>query len=267
MSKEKSGISNNVPATQKPGAVAKSNINDAVLTQMSAATETGFEGTSSADYAIPFIALLQKLSPQVDESDDAHVAGAKVGMFYNASTGELLNELRVIPCHYKHSVVEWRPNRGGFVAQHPEGADAGLPRNDKGQAINSQGNLMVDTRYFFCLSLNEDGSYTQCILSFASTQLKKAKNWMSRMSNMKVSDGKRSFTPPMFSHIWKLSSMDEENEKGAWKGYKMELEGPISTADLFDAAKSSRVVFQTAQVTPPSENVVEEATTAGEKKM
>ncbi len=64
-----------------------------MLAEMSSGQDTGFEGTSSRDYAIPFISLLQSLSPQVDKDDAKYVEGAEVGMFYNSASGELLEEL------------------------------------------------------------------------------------------------------------------------------------------------------------------------------
>lgn len=216
-------------------------------------SETGFEGTSQQDFQIPFLVLLQKLSPMVDENDSAYVQGAKAGMFYDASVGELMQEARIVPCFYKRMMVEWKPREqgGGLVGQHEPGVEESLPRNERGTPITKEGNLIVDTRYFSCLRLDSENQPHQCILAFSSSQIKKAKNWMSRMQSIKaVGEGGRKFTPPMYSHVWKVSPMAESNDKGNWFGYKIELEGPITAADLFNAAKESRQVFSKTEIKP-----------------
>lgn len=213
-------------------------------------SESGFEGTGAGDYSIPFLALLQKLSPQCDESDDAYVQGAKPGLFYNGATGKLHTTVRVIPCFYKRSMVEWKPERGGFVAQHEPGVEEGLPKNDRGVPTLPNGNLLVDTRYFMCLQLDEEGNRSPIVVALTSTQLKKAKTWMSRMQALKVEGPHGKFTPPMYSHVWVLSSMDESNDKGSWKGIKMELEGPVNSAEMFAEAKQNRETFSTTTVQP-----------------
>jgi len=68
-----------------------------------------------------------------------------------------------------------------------------------------------------------------------------------------IGEGGQRFTPPMFSHVWSVSSANEENDKGSWKGYKFEVEGPIAQAELFLLARESRTVFQTSALRPPVE--------------
>src|SRR4051812_47524770 len=49
----------------------------------------GLEGAKATDFAIPFIVVLQKGSPQVDEQSGQAIEGARQGMLYNTVTGRL----------------------------------------------------------------------------------------------------------------------------------------------------------------------------------
>ena len=89
----------------------------------------------------------------------------------------------------------------------------------------------------------------------ASTQIKKAKMWMTRMQAIRVSgEGGKRFTPPMYANVWRLSSVPEQNDKGSWRGYKVDLVGPIMDPALFQAAKDARAMFKAVDglVKPPS---------------
>lgn len=243
---------------------ALAGINPDLLKDMAESTETGFEGATGADFSIPFLALLQKMSPQVDEADDAYVPGAKIGQFYNSATGKLYDTVQVIPCFHKRSMVEWKADRGGFVMQHEPGVELGLPQNEKGQFLLPSGNILIDTRYFMCLQLDEDGTTRPIIVAMASTQIKVAKTWMSRMQAIMLDGPHGKFNPPMFSHLWELSSVDKKNEHGSWKLYDVKNLGPVPDMSLFKAAKENRKVFATTVIQPPLLAAHEESA-AGDK--
>ena len=203
---------------------------------------------------------MQTNSPEVDESDGAYVTGARPGMFLDTGTGEVMTELRMIPCHYKRAMVVWKPDRGGFVGQHEVGYEANLPRKqrdgkDTGIFIDRDGNEVVDTRYFFCERLTADNDALPVILPFTSTQIKKAKTWLTRMQAMKATGPNGRFTPPMYSHVWKITSVQEENALGKYKGYKVDLDSQITDPALFQVAKDAREMFKAAdtKVKPPGE--------------
>ena len=50
---------------------------------------TGLEDTSSEDYAIPFIRVLQSGSPQLKKSNGKYIEGAAQGMMFNTVTNRL----------------------------------------------------------------------------------------------------------------------------------------------------------------------------------
>ena len=46
------------------------------------------------------------------------------------------------------------------------------------------------------------------------------------------------FTPPRFSHVYRLKTVSEENSKGSWHGWEINLEGPIEDASQYGLAKA-----------------------------
>ena len=70
---------------------------------------TGLEDTSSDDFAIPFLQLLQALSPQLNKNDGKYVKGAEQGNIFNTVTGEATDGdegLIVVPCYYNKKYLE-----------------------------------------------------------------------------------------------------------------------------------------------------------------
>lgn len=232
--------------------------------------ETGFEDTRSDDYAVPFLKMLQKTSPEVDRDDPAFIEDAVPGEFLNTATGKRYKGITVIPCYYRHAMVEWKPrdSGGGFVAQHDVGIEVGMQRDDSGRYVTDRGTYLADTRYFFCLHVEEGGEPEPAVVSFTSTQLREARTWMTRMQAMRVTNAEGQRVPaPMFSCLWKITDVPKQNEKGSWRGYKVELVGQIKEEALARAAVDARKMFSTVASTikPPVEDGSETTADTGGK--
>ena len=86
---------------------------------------TGLEEASADDYAIPFLRVLQSMSPQLKKSDGKYIQGAEEGNLFNTVTETLYDGtegVTIIPCAYKKKFIEWVPREsgGGFVDDsHP----------------------------------------------------------------------------------------------------------------------------------------------------
>jgi hypothetical protein len=193
----------------------------------------GTEQATAGDYALPFLTILQKLSPQVDADNLLYVEGAKAGMVFETASGQLFDGkagLMVIPCYFRKDLVEWklRESGGGFVKScgWNEELINSCTRNDRGQMILPNGNMLVDTKYEYCLVITESGPI-QVVISFTSTQLKKSRKWLSmrQMRKMTTADG-RQFIPPSFAFSYKFTTGQESNEKGTWYGWQIEA-GPV----------------------------------------
>lgn len=217
---------------------------------------SGFENADSNAYAIPFLSILQSMSPQCKKSDGAYIKGAEEGMFYNSVSQEIFDGsagVTVIPCYFKRSFIKWAPrdSGGGFKGElMPSDPQVAAGKVDKdGRLIDSEGNLLADTRTHYVLVVDKDGGYQQAVISLASSQIKKSRNWMSKMAGIKAqrSDG-TPYTPAMFSHQYRITTVPESNDKGSWFGLKVETLGPVQSAELYQAAKAFRDAVSSGEV-------------------
>ena len=46
------------------------------------------------------------------------------------------------------------------------------------------------------------------------------------------------FTPPTYSHVYKLKTVQQSNDKGTWFGWDVNKIGPVQDKALYDQAKS-----------------------------
>lgn len=190
----------------------------------------GFEEGDADSYAIPFLGMLQKLSPQCDSDEPEYIKGARPGMFFNTITKELFEEVELIPCVYQRRFNRWAPidSGGGFKGVFLPSAINGMEASNAikmseegrwffpgpdGEINEKKNDTLTDTRMHFCLLLN-DGVLDQVLVSLSRTQLKKSKNWM---SNMQRKGG------DMFENVYIAKSVDEENDKGKWKGWSIDF--------------------------------------------
>lgn len=225
----------------------------------------GLEGADKDSFAVPFITILQGLSPQLET-----VEGAKVGAFINTITNQMSAAVNVVPVAFQRRYLEWEPRAkgGGFKGQH-EVAQVELAnygRNEDGQLVTPEGNLLKDTRIHYVLAVNEDGTFSPAIVSMSSTQIKKSKRWLSRIQNVQMKDANGKFyNPPSFSHIYRMTALRESNDQGTWYGYDINMLSPVTDAVLYQAAKElhNQVVSGKVVAANPQADAPEEAGTNG----
>lgn len=240
---------------------------------------SGFEQADKDAYAIPFLSVLQSGSPQVKKSDGAYIKGAEEGSLFNSVTQEIASGevgAKVIPCYYTRRFVRWgaRETGGGFKAEYTSDdpiistvkvLDGRSYFPDEDGSFNPKSSdVLVDTRNHYVLIIREDGSFSPAVVSMTSSQLKKSRQWMSKMDGLKFTgkDGQVK-TKPMFSHFYQLTTVPESNDAGSWFGYKITLEGEVSAASpaLYAAAKAFQKSITAGEVKvqqPVAEGVVEE---------
>lgn len=208
----------------------------------------GTENVDASSAAIPFLTILQGLSPQIETVD-----GAKPGLFINTITNEMFKEVEIVPCYFQRRFLRWAPNRGGYkgdfsaidvetnkvpgMSVHdghylmdvPEGAAAfdkdGKPAFDH----------LSDTRNHFVLMRSAGGNWIPALVSMSSTQIKKSKRLIALILGIELERPNGSkFNPPSFSHIYKMKAVKEKNAKGEWWAYDISLERQLDTTDAND---------------------------------
>lgn len=225
--------------TEKPAA----SVPTAIVEQLREEANAGFEGaTSRDDFAIPFLVILQPLSPQLQPGNAEFIEDARPGMILNTVTRELATAVRVIPVRYTRTFTEWVPRDAGGGFRGERGADAveefdRLRDPTTGRAKLPNGNDLVDTRNFYVLIIDDKDMPSPAIVSMSSTQIRKARQWMQIMNGTMLPgrDG-RAFRPPMYSSVFILTSSQQENKKGKWYGWSIRRHGFVQDTDQYQSA-------------------------------
>lgn len=219
----------------------------------------GMEGASAESFAIPFLTVLQKGSPQVDEASGAAMEGAKAGMLYDNVYNALLDGkvgIDIVPCAYRRVFIRWGARGtegGGFKGEMSPELVAEM--RAEGKIVDVDGKLFIpladgtinekkcdrisDTRNHYVLVLDgETGAWKEALLSLTSTQIRKSKMLMSMLAGVKLKGASGLFTPPTFANVVRLGTVGESNDKGTWFGVKFELNGQVTRQEIYAAAKS-----------------------------
>ena len=223
----------NQVATKKEGALA-TNLFEADANQ-------GAQNISQEDLALPFLKILGQLSPEVNKRDGKYVEGAEPGKIINTVTNELYDDIDVIPCHYKRQYVEWQDrgtSTGAPVAIHDADSDivSQTTRDKSYKDRLPNGNYLENTANHFVLVIGKNPS--TALISMKSTQLKVSRKWNSLMMGIKLQGKNGLFTPPTYSHIYNLSTVQMSNDKGTWFGWEVEKMGPVEDKAIYEMAKS-----------------------------
>jgi hypothetical protein len=202
----------------------------------------GMGDLSQDDMAIPFLKVLSRQDPVLDDLDDAKagdILNTVSNQVYAGKTG-----IRVIPCAYQRRYLEWAPRGSGNGAPlniyTPEDKRPRTERGDdnKDYVVGSQGTYIDETHQHYVLILNEDGTTTTAVIAMKSTQMKKSRKWNSTIAQRTLMGKNGPFTPPRFSHVYLLKTVSEENSKGSWHGWDISLEGVVEDGAQYQQAKA-----------------------------
>ena len=202
----------------------------------------GTQNISQEDLALPFLKILGQLSPEVNKRDGKYVEGAEPGKIINTVTNALYDTINVIPVFYKRQYIEWQDRgttgSGAPVAIHDADSDI-VNQTTRGKDYKDRlpnGNYLDNTASHFVLTVGDNPS--TALISMKSTQLKVSRKWNSMMMGIKMQGKNGLFTPPTYSHIYKLSTTQMSNDKGTWFGWDVSKVGPVENADLYGTAKA-----------------------------
>ena len=222
--------------------VAKKEKSDVALTSMFEQDQAGgMDQMGQGDFAMPFLRVLGQLSPEVNERDAKYVSGAKAGMIFNTVTKQAydgVEGVNVIPCGYKREYVEWSDRGEGTSAPVAIHSVASGIINDATRGADYKdrlpsGNYLENTASYFVMLPDMQ----QALITMKSTQLKVSRSWNSMMNSIKLQGKNGLFTPAAYSHVYKLSTVQQSNDKGTWFGWNIEKVGPVQDKNLYEAAK------------------------------
>jgi hypothetical protein len=208
----------------------------------------GSENVTSNDISIPYISILQALSPQVQEGTPEFIMGAKAGHFFqnvNLYTYDGKTGVEVVPCAYDRKIIEWVPRDagGGLVAVH----DINTPLmqearpNDKGVPTLPNGHNLIDTSTHYVLYKNPFGIWEPAVISMKSSAQKKSRLWNSLIAQQLIPGTDR--PAPRWLFVWRLTTVLEQKDNNRWYNFEIAREVPV-TKDVYLRAKAINEQFK-----------------------
>ena len=205
--------------------------------------DKGTQNITQEDLALPFLKVLMPLSPEVNKRDGKYVEGAEPGMIFNSVTKELYDGakgINVLPCHYLKQYVEWQDrgtSTGAPVAIHRADSDvmSKVTRDKFNKDRLANGNYIETTANHFVFLLGDNPS--TALISMKSTSLVVSRKWLTTMMGIRLQGKDGLFTPPTYSHIYKLKTVQMSNDKGTWFGWDVSQVGPVKDKAVYDIAK------------------------------
>ena len=233
-------------------ALVKSALDDLDISKYAGA---GLETAGAESFAIPFLRVIQKSSPEVDEVHARFMRDASAGMLLNTVTKELYDGKTgalFIPCHYERKQLRWAPR--GAAAQGYRGEvtetealnlrvqgkivdhEGRTYFTDDGRVDDKKNDRLVDTRLHFGLLLGVDGVPHQVLLALVSTQIKKSKLFNSIQKERVRNVNGAVLQEPSFLYAYRITTTPESNQHGSWYGVHFALEGKVPSVAIFQMA-------------------------------
>ena len=216
----------------------------------------GMENIGTEDMQIPFLRLLQPLSPQLLKTDPKFIKGASAGDLFNTVTGQYWEAdegVYIIPSGYtvKYLEFQFREEGGGFVQElDPKNPD--IQRTERVGASERlpSGNELVRTAQHLVMIVDPETGVTQsAICDMKKTQLKVSRRWNTMMRMVQYPGKNGPFNPPMWGTVWKLTSIQESNDKGSWFNFNVEKLEPTSVpSSAIQSAKSFFESFSSGEI-------------------
>ena len=169
----------------------------------------GSEAVEQEDLIIPRLEIIQSLSPARKKDKPEYIEGAEEGMLFNTVTRELYGtEVFIVPVMFLKEYLLWinRDAGGGF-----RGAFKTREEAARRSAEVSEAHEIVDTAEHLCLLINGD-SVEEVMISMSRSKMKVSRNFNSLVRILK---GDR------FSHVYKVITVLEKNQRGEFFNFKI----------------------------------------------
>lgn len=219
----------------------------------------------TSELQIPFIRVIQALSPQIKKTDPAFIPGASMGDIFNTVTGDHWSGeegIIVVPCYQETKYLKFKPREqgGGFMGEMDK-ADPDISRTTRSGAkeILPDGNELVKSDQHYCIIVDEDGIPSFGIVDMKSSALKVSRRWKTQLKMLTVKHPKTGalVSPPLFGTQWKLSVVEESNDQGSWYNWTISNAGFVQDKELLDAAMNFRKSIMSGEAKAVAEDVVE----------
>ena len=199
----------------------------------------GAEEIKSDDVSTPILKILHQLSPECNERDAKHVAGAKPGMIYSSGFGSLIESdkgLDVVIAHAQTRYPEWQER--GDSASAPVGTHIDIPADAKeeknGRYRLPNGNYVEKTAYFYVIVVQGNES-RPAVIPMRSSNLSPARELNNLITNLRISDDKGTFQPAAYAAMFNLKTVGKTAGSKSWHVYKPSKVRMLDTSKAEDA--------------------------------
>ena len=220
--------------------------------------ENAGDGASfdSSEMQIPFLRVLQAMSPQLSKKKPEYIEGAGSGDLFNTVSGQYWDGeegVVIIPCYQTTKFLEFIPrDHGGGFQGEISPTDPVLQRTERKGAkeLLPSGNELVKSDQAYSLIVEDDGSFQPVVLDMKSTQLKVSRRWKTMIGMEKLKHPKTGalITPPVYATMWRLTTTEETNDQGTWSNYLISKVGTVQNRDLLLEAKAFRESVMAGEV-------------------
>lgn len=193
----------------------------------------GKENIDSDDVVLPFLAICQKTSPQL-EPGEKFIEGLKFTDLFNSLTKDIVEQpVRFIPVILKKHAIEFNPfDQGGGIK------DRDVPWDDERCEFNGD-EKPTATRFYDWAVLLPDHGMELIVLSFKSTNISVAKQFQ-KLIQMRQG--------PAFAGVYTVKVVSTKNNYGAFGKLSVSPAGKPTQAEydyadqVFESIKGKDIV-------------------------
>jgi len=185
----------------------------------------GLENITTEDMQIPFIRIIQALSPQLQKDDPLYIKGAEQGDIFNTVSQEIYKQdegVIVVPAFFEKKFLEFqlRSSGGGFVRElAADDKDITMTSREGTIELLPNGNELVRTHQHLVIAQSADGTIAPSVLDMKKTQLKVSRRWNTLKNSARLPSGA---LMPIYGTAWQVTTVLEANDQGKWFNYKLD---------------------------------------------
>ena len=191
----------------------------------------GLENITTEDMQIPFIRIIQALSPQLQKDDPLYIKGAEQGDIFNTVSQEIYKQdegVIVVPAFFEKKFLEFqlRSSGGGFVRElAADDKDITMTSREGTIELLPNGNELVRTHQHLVIAQSADGTIAPSVLDMKKTQLKVSRRWNTLKNSARLPSGA---LMPIYGTASQVTTVLEANDQGKWFNYKLDRVNDIT---------------------------------------
>lgn len=202
---------------------------DAELAAMYGAS-SGADGTDNIgreDTALPFLKVLQALSPEVTRGNEKYNKDARPGMFINSLTGELFDGetgVEVIRVYFSKKWIEWRPRDAGGGLARISQSEAEAKQHKTPDTGNDKLDTYINETHEVLSLVKGKFGWGPSVVSASKSKLPFVRKWNGTVMNQKFGEftdevAKRlppDGAPKPYAVVFTLGTVSKTGPKGTY---------------------------------------------------